>query len=83
MINRHVESENPDQCVRCRRRDIGRCPGAGQLSELVAYLKPIPGKVTYARGGDGSAMHLAGKMQRDGTNRSLRHAGGLRYADPR
>lgn len=35
---------------------------AASVQELIAYAKPRPGRLSYATGGSGTAMHLAGAM---------------------
>jgi tripartite-type tricarboxylate transporter receptor subunit TctC len=35
---------------------------AASVRELVAYVRPRPGRLTYATGGTGTAMHLSGAM---------------------
>ncbi len=35
---------------------------AGSLRELISYAKPMPGRLAYATGGSGTAMHLSGAM---------------------
>jgi tripartite-type tricarboxylate transporter receptor subunit TctC len=35
---------------------------AGTVAEFIAYAKANPGKITYASGGHGSSLHLAGEL---------------------
>jgi tripartite-type tricarboxylate transporter receptor subunit TctC len=48
---------------------VGPTISAGSVSQLIAYAKQNPGKLTYGSAGTGSANHLAGEM--------FKHAAGI------
>ncbi len=43
------------------------------LSDLIAYAKKNPGKLTYATAGSGSSMHLAGELLKTKTGIDMMH----------
>ena len=43
------------------------------LSDLIAYSKKNPGKLTYATAGSGSSMHLAGELLKIQTGLDMMH----------
>ena len=43
------------------------------LSDLIAYSKKNPGKLTYATAGSGSSMHLAGELLKTQTGLDMMH----------
>src|SRR5262249_30810920 len=49
------------------------CSPAHSVKEFIAYAKSRPGKITYASGGYGSSLHLAGELFKRLTGIEMTH----------